>query len=83
MKIKIFITALIWIAYSSFEKYLYPLVSNNVAVNQFEDSSQSFIVMQGWNTFNDFLPIVLFIITVCLYKSDIKNLTKEEKEENE
>ena len=83
MRVKEFFTLIIWIMYFAVQRFLQPIISNEVALKQFDNSAESFIAPQANFLAWEYAIPVLTILTLILYRKELKTLSQKIKDKTE
>lgn len=77
--IKIISTGILWSAYGLIYKIFYPITNNSATLLQMEDSNVSLANYKMFQMIWDYSWIVVLLITLLIFKNNIKSLLKKEK----
>lgn len=78
--VKAIVATVIFVAYSIFKGAYVPVLTNQVALSQFEDSNSSFTDLAQYNILMNYLGVFLFVLCVLLFIPEIKKIIKFAKE---
>lgn len=75
--IRISIVGILWAVYFMFWNLLTPVISNEVAVKQLDDTAESFIQMRYFESIKHYIVWILIVITVLIFIPEIKKIIEK------
>lgn len=76
MKLKIILTTILWTLYGIAYETIAPLITTRIAINQFQNTNTSFTNYVLCNSILNNFWIALLIITILIFRKNIKNIFK-------
>ena len=82
-KIKIAIFIVIILLYNTLNQFISPLVSNEMAMYQMQNTIDSNLWIQLYTYFSNYSVLIFIVIGILLFNKNIINFIKEKKEKDE
>ena len=82
-KIKIAIFIVLILLYNTLNQFISPLVSNEMAMYQMQNTIDSNLWIQLYTYFSNYSVLIFIVIGILLFNKNIINFIKEKKEKDE
>lgn len=83
IKIKIIIFIVLILLYNILYQFISPLVSNEMAMYQMQNTIDSNLWIQLYTYFSNYSVLIFIVIGILLFNKNIINFIKEKKEKDE
>jgi hypothetical protein len=71
---KSILSAVLWIAYFAVQRIFCPVMTNEQALNQLNDTKESFVNLQVYQVFWNYAWLIPLIILILIFREEITDL---------
>lgn len=83
MRVKEFFVLIMWALYFIAQRFLQPIITNEMALRQLDNSAESFIAPQANFMAWEYAIPALVVITLIIYRKEIKQQSQKVKDKME